>query len=388
MSRYVIINQHSGNFGDDAAGCSLVNMLLDNAETERIDIIYNADRPIPVSDNRVHHDFCYSFSNIGYFNLAFALIRWILFRHVSSYSGAGSLINMICAADQVFVAPCGANIGIYRDWVFLARVVLVILCGKTPIFHLNTIGKSGDWLFDHVSAFALRRAKVYVREKKSLEYVNSIGVTAKLGPDTAFALKPIVTRPKNYIAFVPSELDSWHPSFKNSHVNERVLNELVPCLASVAIKNQLNVIVVPHLQSNEERAFNDEVVNKLLESGCGKSQVFFANEVSSFFDYDEVIAASRFVVGMRYHAVVLAAKNYRPFIALSYENKMYEVCRYTSMTDYYFNLQSEEFDVEKLEAMSESVLLNEDELVSRLTKIVRNELRPSAHMVLNDCIDM
>lgn len=39
----LIVNQHSNNFGDDAAGCAFVDILLTFSEVDKIDIIYNSE---------------------------------------------------------------------------------------------------------------------------------------------------------------------------------------------------------------------------------------------------------------------------------------------------------------------------------------------------------
>ena len=44
------------------------------------------------------------------------------------------------------------------------------------------------------------------------------------------------------------------------------------------------------------------------------------------------------MIGMRYHAIVLAAKNGVPFVDLSYENKMREVADYTGQAAFCVDL--------------------------------------------------
>jgi polysaccharide pyruvyl transferase WcaK-like protein len=52
---------------------------------------------------------------------------------------------------------------------------------------------------------------------------------------------------------------------------------------------------------------------------------------------------------MRYHGLVFAAKNAVPFIALSYENKMKEVCIYTDNRESYIDLRNpRNFDFQEI----------------------------------------
>ena len=124
------------------------------------------------------------------------------------------MARTIRESDIIFVTPCGASIGIYKDWPFLIRLLFCLYEKKTPVFYLDTVGKSGDWLFDHLAAKVTKKSKMYVREKASFEYLKSIGVVAKQGVDTAFSLPPLYNqRSDRKIGIVTTQLD-WHPDFQ------------------------------------------------------------------------------------------------------------------------------------------------------------------------------
>ena len=89
---------------------------------------------------------------------------------------------------------------------------------------------------------------------------------------------------------------------------------------------------------------------------------------------------------MRYHSAVLAAKNARPFVALSYENKMLEVCNYTYMSEYVVDLQSEHYDAERFYTLMIDALENSRKISERLSALVAQKLKPSAMIVLEDQI--
>ena len=54
-------------------------------------------------------------------------------------------IELIKNCDVAVMSPCGANIGIYKDWASLIRILMVIIEKKKFIFQYNTIGKSGNF---------------------------------------------------------------------------------------------------------------------------------------------------------------------------------------------------------------------------------------------------
>ena len=386
--RVLIINQHSGNFGDDAAGCALVKMLLDEYNVSKIDIVYNADKPIPYSDSRVHHDFNYSFHQVGYVNLLKYLVLGKFLPFSSFNTNLQSFISTIRNADLILVAPCGANIGIYKDWRFLFRTALIIHEHKTPVFHLNTIGKSGNVFFDFIARKVLHKSAIYVRERKSEEYITSLGLPVRRGPDTAFAVKYIDDAEirKDTISVIPAELDSWHPFFKKHPANKRILQEIAPCISRFAVERNCNIEILPHLQSKEETQFNIKFKECLIASGMNPEHVKIRTDIDDMYKYDKAIATSSMIIGMRYHAAVLAARNSRPFIALAYENKMAEVCDYTHMLGYYFNLQDACYDIKKLKAQLDDCRSNERYISDSLSHISNDILKPQAHMVLNDML--
>lgn len=385
--RILIINQHSGNFGDDAAGVALVSSLLKRSYVHRVDIVYNADQPIPLEDSRLFHDFAYSFSNVGYLNI----FKYLVFGSRGlSRERTGNLIGFLDTihhADYIFVAPCGANIGIYKDWRFLLRIAFVIHEGKTPVFHLNTLGPSGSKLFDKIAKWVFCHSKIYVRERRSLDYISSLGFSAGIGPDTAFLLPPAEVQSGNrYLALVPTQLDTWHPYFKKHHVDDRIQQELIPAVAEFATKHSLEIKILPHLGSKEERSYNIKIRDILLNCGMDEADVDLSDSVRTMYDYDRTIAGSSITIGMRYHAIVLAAKNARPFYALAYENKMKEVCSYTDQVDALFDLQQDRFCSSDFVRGLEDVYNNRASISESLRFVVDNKLRCAAGIVLDEVL--
>lgn len=371
--KVLIINQHSNNFGDDAAGCALVNMLLMHKEIEKIDIIYHATKEIPIIDSRVQHHLDISFNKVGHWNF----IKYYLFERILQKKPSSNIlcqwIELINEADTVFVSPCGANIGIYKDWPSLVRILMVIKQGKKLVFQYNTIGKSNNILFDCLAKYALKKSYVYVREEKSKEYLNKIGVNSIWGPDTAFALgkREYAIRSK-VISFVPSSFDAWHPEFKSNPIDKKVQEVLIPQLTKWINKNDFSLEIVPHLNLPEEMEYNQKLYTEFIKAGI--NNITIRDDIMDVWQYDEALGSSRLVIGMRYHAVVLAAKNYRPFLAMCYENKMKEVCRYTKLSD-------SAIDIHEINKYN-----NDDLIYKKLDSIISREQQISK--ILNKEVEM
>lgn len=368
----LILNQHSSNFGDDVTGCVLVELLLKKKKVSRVDILYNAEKTIPVTNKRVYHHLEQNFSNVGYLNI----IKYYIIQKTLGLLPKNKILRdwilLLRNADLVFVTPCGANIGIYKDWRFLFRVLMAVIENKKPIFHYNTIGKSGNFIFDLIAKYVLKHSKIYVREKASQNYVRSLGLECKCGPDTAFALKPLnLEVDRNLICFIPSQLATWHPLFKNITSDEHILNKILPAIVDFANKNHFRIEILPHLGTDPENRFDQKVLTIMRNLGC--KSVSVRNDICNYIEYDKAIARSRFIIGMRYHAVVLSAKNMRPFISISYENKMKEVCKYTNCIKQSVDLTDfNNFNCIELETALNYTFINEYHIIENIKKVLPN----------------
>ena len=384
--KVLIINQHSDNFGDDAAGCALIKMILNNTDANCIDIIYhaNASREIPVYDQKIIHHLDISFGKIGIKKVVkyYLLQRCLRIKPLSVH--LRKWINLIREADAIFVSPCGANIGIYKDWSFLLKILMVIIEGKSPIFQYNTIGSSGNIIFDYIALYALKKSHIYVREESSRKYLDRNGIKAKWGPDTAFALGKKDDKLRNdVVTFVPSSFDSWHPEFKDDPIDKKIQEIVIPQITRWVNKNCFSLEIIPHLNSKEEFKYNKIVLDAFKKAGL--ERISLREDINSVWDYDEALETSRVVIGMRYHAVVLAAKNCRPYLALCYENKMKEVCRYTdmlnSMVDIHQIISYSSGD--KLIVMLDTILKDEDKIVNKL-KVENNSIKSLCLVPIKD----
>lgn len=369
----LIINQHTLNFGDDIAGIALLQNLLKIENIQKINIIYNTKGKLLLDDEKVCHNQDIMLKNIGYCNL----IKYFLFRRLGwkkiKNEPLKKMLDIINSSDYIYVSPCGANIGIYKDWRFLIKLLIVVNEGKTPIFHLNTIGTSKSKIFDYFARKVLNKSIIYVREKKSLEYIESLGLTAKFGVDTAFSFESEnrKSEKREKIAFVPTILKSWHPNFKNINIDELIFEKILPIVAEFSNSKKLLIELIPHLKNDEEKEYYTIIEKKLKELNAN---VIVRNDIDTVYKYNEAIRESKLVIGMRYHSIVLAVKNLVPFISLSYENKMQEVSEYSEKLDFAFKLYEENFNLELLKKKLEDAYKDNEKISSELKKVLNSKL--------------
>lgn len=387
--KIVIINQYTENRGDEAAGTALIQNLLKNSSIKKIDIIYNSAYRLDFDDERViHRNEDLRLKNVG----KIGILQYLLLRNsiLNRWSCANDtmleMAKTIREADYIFVTPCGASLGIYKDWAFLIRLLFVIKEDKTPIFCLNTIGASGNKIFDFFAKKVLKKSKLYVREQRSQDFLKSLNLESQLGVDTAFSLLPLnKSRDMNRIGLVVTLL-GWHPEFKGRDMSKEVLEYTIPSVATFCLEKGYQIDIIPHIGSDEEMEYINKVKSVLRSNGMSQNAIQIRSDVKTSEEYDKAIASLRMMVGMRYHSIVLAAKNSIPFLALAYENKMKEVCRYTKCEENYINLQEELSLAHTLQQL-ENVDENIDEISRKLSKIYQEKLSVLSKLPLKE-IDM
>jgi polysaccharide pyruvyl transferase WcaK-like protein len=380
-----VINQHTNNFGDDAAGVALAHQLRDIFPNASINFIYHSykkiNSPIPFNDDNTNHYYDLLILREDFWDAIKYLMSKIFPFILYGNGPVKKTVDLIKQADVVIVSPCGANIGIYKDWIFLLRVLIAVLEGKKPIFHLNTIGKSGNVIFDTLAKFVLKRSRLYVREAKSVRELKSWGLHAEQGVDTAFSLKKReekIKKDKDYVALIPTEFDHWHVSFRKNGIDEEIRLKLLPDVARFCIQNDLDVRIIPHLTGAlKEDALLKAYQNDLIKYGMSSESVKIEENVRTFYDYEDAVRHSKLVISMRYHGIIFAIKNAIPFLSLAYENKMYEACAYSEMINYNIWLRDvKNISIyEKLHEIKENAikiqsnLIKKSEILDRLARL-------------------
>lgn len=372
--KYLILNQNTDNYGDDIAAQALTYIIRSADTSAEIRFLYGP-RPwsgtVPVLGKEISHRVMTSMGGKTSYLDLFRTYLHRKFRVKPNYRNDEfkKLSSDLNWCDHVMVSPSGANIGIYQDWNALKVTMQVVAHGKQLIFHLNTIGSSGNMLFDLLARTMLRKSLVFVREARCLSELKAWGVESKFGPDSAFALpaasRPSTLSPTKIIGLVPTGLN-WHPDHQDSK-SLFIVDQLDKTFIERVKSNpSLIVHIIPHLYGHmDETELLLTVKESLVKKGIPTAQIEIATWVKSADEYDQAIAACHIVITMRYHGVVLAAKNAVPFFALSYESKMKEACRYTRMDQYCVDIKS---STPELVAKKISSILEQHDEISTFLK--------------------
>lgn len=342
---FLLVNQHTLNFGDDIAGTSLIKQIFKffPSENTTVQIVYNTPGSLKYPDKRVVDRNDVLLKDMGrvqiFLFMAFSLlgIQFVYKESLKAYK------RMVQDADVILVSPGGANLGMYKDWRYLIKLYMVVVFKGRPIFHNNTIEYSNNWLFNIFEKIILNNSRIYVREMRSYNHLQEKGFFPMRGVDTAFSFVEEDTEPlisENYLVFIPTNLDDWHPNFKKEPLSNKVKKIVLKELAELSKQENLSIVILQHMHgSATENDLYDECKRQLV--GLGVKTVSIP-KIESCYQYDNVIRNSKFVASMRYHGVVMAIKNKTPFCSLEYENKMAEVCRYSQLMD--LNIKLKDID--------------------------------------------
>lgn len=277
----------------------------------------------------------------------------------------------------MIVSPGGSNIGIYKDWISLFRVLVAVLEKKETIFALNSIGKSGNFIFDLIAKFVLKKSQLFVREGKSNQILNKWKIPNVRGVDTALSLA-VDTQPslkevkiadddEQSIIFIPTRLGSWHPLCSEINLPQKIQQDIIPSLISFAQDYNLKIFIIPHLYGVlSEEKFLKSIYKTFIELGMDQQKIILLEKLESFRDYEKYIAHGKIVVSMRYHGVILSIKQGIPFISLAYENKMKEACIYSGMLDYNFSLNGDQVTQKALIEAYQRVYQNRQKIADQL----------------------
>lgn len=329
MKKVLIINQHANNLGDEAAGVALIERLI--GEKYIVAINYLGEGELHYKNASLLTDIP-RIKEIGIINIVTKIVANMIGFTFDGNRLLKKYSKEIDEANVVVVSPSGADLGHYTGWAALLNFMFVKSFDKKIIFCLNSIDESSNRVFEKMKRLLLNGCSIYVREKRCLDYMRKIGKSAKFGIDTAFLLKkPSEIIKKRKLIFVYSRFDFLFTDNSKKNYADIMIRYVIKDILRFAKKENKTIELLPHLLTELEEKYLMEVFRKIKEVF---PYVSYNNKVKNAFDYQRAIAEAEVVISMRYHPLVLAAKNYVPFIGLSYDPKMQEVASYAGQGRY------------------------------------------------------
>lgn len=385
--RILIINQAWSNHGDEAAHKALIRMLARSYPNAEISVLVDTDLSRDASDYKL---FCPQeipqvryiwipggrgfYRAIKYIQLLPLFMMNLLVPLKSSLRKVNSIIR---SADLVVSAPGGVDIGPYRDWRHLFRLILALKAGKPTAIYSISFGPLPDetWKdrrFSRLAKYILKRVQfLSLRDDKSQQYAREIPVEYIPSADTAFLDEATCSIPsellaclsKPYAVFVPNAVYTWHPIFRS--YPKEIFEKLYQKILSILLESGLHVVMLPQLFGTQ----SDENYFHEVSQGFSQSTITVIPDHYPCEVQQAIIRDAAILVGARYHSIIFSIKNYTPFVALSYEHKISNILTVTGLYDLMYDLHGiKSLDQEKVCEKIRLVLQNLDNISGRVAK--------------------
>lgn len=202
-------------------------------------------------------------------------------------SGGGGLLQ-----DKTSARTLTYYLGIIR----LARAL-----GKKVVIFNQSVGPLSSAGEKKVAA-ALRGLRVIVRDRASLELVERLGLTGELGGDPALLLSPtagVASDPQRVVVAPRGDVETALPALRQAVAHWQAQGKEVMALS-----------FYPHEDDEAARSLN---ADRLVSTTDPQVAL-------------DTIAEAGYVVGVRLHAVILAAAAGIPFCGVAYDPKVSGFC--------------------------------------------------------------
>ena len=380
MPKIALINQPIGNRGDQAAHRALLSLLQEHPSLETTVLSLCAPQAI--------RQFAGAAPGVRYvtiprFRKQKKLVRRAMYlpafaRKFLTWTPEVRQYNTVLReSDYVLCAPGGICMGAYRNWQHVWELANALALGKRTGIFGRSIGpfdgnRRADVVFRRRSVEILRRVDfLSLRDSFSQQIARELGVPYVPTLDTVYACQPEAELPeelrflrnRQYVVLVPNQLSAWHPFFQD--LPPERFEQLYLSILREILALGLNVVMVPHLFDPQ----SDRPYFVRLAKGFEQTQV---TVLPATYDSDvqqQVVRASRLVIGARAHAIVFAINNARPFLCLSYEHKMLYMLKDLGLEEYALllkDLLTQDTGVEQVKEQMKTILREEGRIAPKI----------------------
>lgn len=363
-----------GNRGDDAILQSICELFPDWEICAANGKTCDVSDFLPVSTVRCRLNEGFSVSVLfSMMKDAFHIMRAIAKADALIFGG-GSLIHDLTPYNLPFL--------------YFWHVYAKMLCKKVFYFSMG-IGPLKTPLGQWLSRKLLCRADgLFVRDFRGLELCRQLGIHhAVLSADAAFAvtrkdqcqkssLKELGLAEKGYFCVTASQ---WFQSSnfwkKDSMDFSSEVDNFAQCIAEAAERLRQPAVFVPTVM-------HDYSLGLELKRRMPELDLHLVPAELNCKAMAEIIENSSFLLGVRMHSIIFAARQSVPFLALVYDEKVNQLLRVLEMEKY--SLPLEAATPEKVSRCLDAVLENQGEiaeLLSQKSLALRNEVLRSREIV-------
>jgi len=330
----LVLNAHWYNRGDEAAIRAMIDSILSMSPTTRIRIMLaSASGLSTIDDAKIIQSY-----PTGMLDNIDSLVT-LLARGKLSFTARGrAFLKALGEADAVIHAPGGPSIGdIYGNGIigyqYLYRLLLArAVLGKFVFFYAPSMGPFNNRIFNLARRYLLSRVgTIVVRDEISAQYLKmQLGLDAIVTADAAlqnsipdsylmrFPEASALTRllKEERVIGVTATSLGWHPLHaSNAGLKDRIMRSLSESITHLT-NSGYRILLLPQL-------FGEQTDLPLLEElkKLNPERIDILHPNIDAYGQQVVISKLFFLIGMRYHSAIFAAKAGTPFISISYEHK-------------------------------------------------------------------
>ena len=358
--KIALLNQPLGNRGDESAHKAFIRTLIQKFPQAKIDVIFLNQKNELIEAMKVVN------KNIRYVNIRGLKVSvraeqfGLVFHCISIISFIHPVLKkfrkLLKEYDHVICAPGGICMGGFMNWDHIYQLLLAKSLGKSLIYWGRSIGPFSNEDFRHAlfmkySTQILHYATfISLRDAKSLQIASHMGLPVISTVDSAFLEVPSATLPDNlikslkntpYVVYVPNSL-TWHYRYNN--VEQQKIDQFYYEVFDLiySLHPDCKIVMLPQTYSTEIADFEYFKHLSLTYTTKNKSlcDIIVVDENQSSDIQQQIISKAELVIGARYHSIVFAINNNRPFVSLSYEHKMSGLLDTLDLTQYMVEIQN------------------------------------------------
>lgn len=353
----MVINQAWSNHGDEAAHKGLVRMLASAYPKAEITVLMHVAPDFRDDNFKLYRP--EEFKNINYLKIIadrwyYRMVRYLWWMPVGTITALGPLLSdslrqvkqLLRSADLVVNAPGGVDLGPYRNWGNVIRLLVAIQIGTPTAIYAISFGPlpestQKDRRFSQLALYILRNVQyLTLRDDKSQKYASALKISFGKSADTAFLDDTTATIPSElnakiqspYAVFVPNALYKWHPHFRE--ISSYIFKQLYIHIMEGLLAKNLRIVMLPQLfGSQNDESFFQELAGHFPDTSITVVSESYPSEIQQ-----AIVRGAEITVGARYHSLIFAIKNNVPFVALSYEHKISNLLTMAGLSEYMVDL--------------------------------------------------
>lgn len=338
----------SDNKGVNALGIGAITLLKNNFPNAKINLLCIGEAEskifsLNVNDAKINVPVNY-FSKKEVLKGLFEAYLHIIF----AIKPTSKVTSFIGTHDIVFDINEGDS---FSDLYGLKRILrhfsdskLILLLGKPLVFLPQTIGPFGSKVGKFLGGHILKRLnKLYVRDTKAYDFIDSLNVKKELSIDMAVYVNKVsvgMQVQNNTIGINVNGL-----MYLNNYENLKGQYESYPTLISDLIDRLITegfkVLLIPHVYNQKDPKSEDDLVaikSIIKKKNALKESLSYVDKDHDAQELKAIISGTDFFIGSRMHSCIAGLSTSVPTIGLAYSYKFEGTFTMFNQQDHVINI--------------------------------------------------